>query len=63
MSRYFVTVTIEYLDGTTTRVELVTRQHIDDGVLHLFCKNGSMADEEHLGSYPLVNIRKWQRLE
>lgn len=26
MSRYFVTVTIEYVDGTTERVPSVTRQ-------------------------------------
>lgn len=61
MSRYFVTVVIEYLDGTTERVQSVTRQHVDGDALHLFCKNGSMADEEHLGSYPLVNIKRWQR--
>lgn len=61
MSRYFVTVTIEYVDGTTERVPSVTRQHVDGDALHLYCKNGAGAEEEHLGSYPLENIKKWQR--
>ena len=61
MSRYFVTVYIEYLDGTTERVESVTRQHVDGDALHLFRKTGQYADEEHLGSWPLENIKKWQR--
>jgi len=54
-------VVIEFLDGTSEKVELSTRQHIAEGVLHLFKKNGEYAEEEHLGSWPLSVIKKWQR--
>lgn len=37
---------------------------INDDVLHLyrqkFSDNGQEVQEEHVGSYPLVNIRKWR---
>lgn len=58
---YFATVKIDFHDGTQETVESVTRSHISDETLHLFCKNGAMAEEEHLGSWPLVGVKKWKR--
>lgn len=57
----FVDTTIEFSDGSTETVAFVTRQVVVEGCLHLFKKNGAMAEEEHLGSYPLTSIKKWQR--
>jgi hypothetical protein len=57
----FTDVTITYLDGTAEVVTHSTRQHVADGVLHLFKKNGSYAAEEHLGSWPLTSVKKWVR--
>lgn len=57
---YFKTVTIDFHDGTQETVKSVTRSHISDETLHLFCKNGAMATEEHLGSWPFAGIKKWK---
>jgi hypothetical protein len=59
----FTTVDIEFLDGSTEQVRSVTRQHIADGVLHLFNRNGEYVEEKHLGSWPLTAIKKWKRTE
>lgn len=59
----FRDVEIEFTDGTTETVPMTTRQYLGDGVLHLFQKNGDYVPEEHLGSYPLANIRKWTKTE
>lgn len=53
------TVVIDHLDGTQEKVEDVTRQHIEGGVLYLFCRWSFDHREEHLGSWPLANIKKW----
>ena len=59
-----MTVVIEFLDGTQERVENVTRQESANGnVLHLFCRWSFEHDEEHLGSWPLASIKKWQRVK
>jgi hypothetical protein len=60
---YATSVTVEFLDGTDEVHTWVTRQHIGEGCLHLFSQTGQMAPEKHLGSYPLVSIKKWTRSE
>lgn len=57
----FVDVTITSLDGTTEVAKGSTRQVCLDGVLHLFRRTDEMADETHLGSWPLASIKKWVR--
>lgn len=57
----FVDVDIVFLDGSTESVTYTTRQHVADGVLHLFKRNGEYAEEEHVGSWPLGAIKKWTR--
>lgn len=54
-------VHIEFLDGTNVSFDWVTRELVADGVLYLFSQNGTYAEEEHLGSYPTINIRSWKR--
>ena len=57
----FLHYTICGTDDRVEHVQNVTREHLDLGVLSLYQQNGEMAPEEHLGSWPLVNIRSWQR--
>ncbi len=61
MSFEIYTVTITYSDGTSEQVK-ACRQHIADGVLHLFYKSGpGVAVEDHVGSWSLAAIRSWRR--
>lgn len=58
----FFTVIIDFHDGTSETVESVTHEYVtSEGVLKLFNKNGEMAPEIHLGSWPLTGIKKWRR--
>lgn len=61
MISYF-DVVIVHLDDTEERVQLVSRQVVDSGVLHLFQRDSSYGpNETHLGSWPLAAIKKWTR--
>lgn len=61
MSFEIFTVTIAYPDGSTEQVR-ASRQHVADGVLHLFYKGGpGIAVEDHVGSWSLAAIRSWRR--
>ncbi len=45
-------------------VQNVTREHVADGVLSLYRRGTSYGPKEiHLGSWPLVNVSRWQRVE
>lgn len=57
--------TIAYIAGNGPPEQVTaTRQHIADGVLHLFYKSGpGLFDEQHAGSWPLSSIRSWKRVE
>lgn len=54
-------VSVEFMDNGEEIHTWVTRWTVSDGVLHLFSRSGRMVPEEHVASYPLVNIRKWKR--
>lgn len=56
-------VTVLLLDGDEETYTWVTRQHVAEGVLHLFSQSGEGVHEEHLASYPLTSIKKWTRTE
>lgn len=57
----FFTVEIEFMDGTQETVHATFASTHDDQ-LHVRYKGGEMAPTEHIGSYPLVNIKKWRRI-
>ncbi len=52
---------LELIDGTTHRVEPVSREQVADGVLSLFERQNEYDDEIHLGSWPLTVVRTWRR--
>jgi hypothetical protein len=58
-------VDIEYVDGRTESVGPVDDLRQTDGVLNLWHvgNNSTLGTAEHVGSFPLVNIRKWKRRE
>jgi hypothetical protein len=56
-------VTVEFLDGASEHHTWVTRQHVGEGVLHLFSQSGEGVREEHVASHPLTSIKKWTRTE
>lgn len=56
-------VRVEFIQGNKSLeiIDGVERWDIEDGELNLYRRRGT--DEEiHLGSFPLVNVRKWQRV-
>lgn len=63
MSYQKLVLRIVYIDGGEEMYPCVggdTRgTFINEGVLHVWYKGGRMAREEHVGSFPLVNIRKY----
>jgi hypothetical protein len=50
---------ITFTDGTGITIAGVTRGTISNGVLTLYRRNTVSDAEKHLGSWPIVNIRKW----
>lgn len=56
----FQVITVEFPDGSSEE-HTITRWVVADSVLHLFHQNGRMADEEHIASYPIVNVHRWTR--
>jgi hypothetical protein len=60
-------ITITYMDGHITPAlpalwfgGCIDGREVKDGVLTLTRKNGEGAPVEHVGSFPLVNIRHWK---
>lgn len=58
--RYYK-VTITFMDGSVRQVPHVTDIDQRDGILTLYKRwYGAMgSQEEHLGSYPMLNVRHW----
>lgn len=64
-------VIIEFVRGTDEVVEDVERWDLGENQLHLYSYvpegndgyNYWAAHDKHLGSYPLGNIKKWQRID
>jgi hypothetical protein len=58
-------VDIEYVDGRTETVGPADDLRQVDGVLNLWHVgyNSTLSRADHVGSFPLVNIRKWKRRE
>lgn len=57
-------VEIEFMDGRGDVIENVSRAEEKDGVLHLsrhYGSQGMYIDADHLGSFPLANIRSYKR--
>jgi hypothetical protein len=52
-----VTLRIEFVDGGGTVVQAVDETKVQDGVLHVYRISSIMHIREHLGSWPLVNIK------
>lgn len=59
----FWTVTIDFTRGSSETHEWITDVYTRDGQLHLFKQNGDYAPKEHIGSFPLMHIKKWKRTE
>jgi hypothetical protein len=57
----YFTAVIEHLDGSEEMVEMATRELIDNGVLVLMRRDPYGPNQEHLGSWPLVSIKKWTK--
>lgn len=57
MSSY--NVHIVFTDGTKETVGRVDSVRVTEGVLILGNRRPISYDTEHLGSYPLANIKKW----
>ena len=57
----FFTVQITFMDDTSETFT-VTYAEVYNDQLHTRYKGGEMADDVHMGSYPLCNIKKWRRL-
>ena len=56
------TYDLTFMDGTGLTVQGVTRRDGDDlacGVLSLYRMPERGAAEQHLGSWPILHIRKW----
>lgn len=53
-------VKIVFIDGDTRTFDEVTVLGVRDGVLHLHHDDGT-GGRHHLGSFPLANIRSWQK--
>lgn len=53
-------VEVTRTDGTVERVDNVEIEDISDGVLTLSRYRSYSGRREHLGSWPLVNVAKWQ---
>jgi hypothetical protein len=56
-------VTIEFIDGSTQLIRHVDREVVADGVLNLYRDRPYSGGYEHLGSWPIQNIKRWQRTE
>jgi hypothetical protein len=56
-------IRITFMDGTETVVEYADGSHVRDEVLHIFRDRQFSGGREHLGSFPLVNVRKWKTEE
>lgn len=56
----FEIITIEFPDESRQEHD-ITRCLVQDGVLHLFYRNGQLADEQHVASYPIANLHRWTR--
>ncbi|GAB3656562.1 hypothetical protein [Glycomyces tarimensis] len=59
--RYF-DVEIVFNDGTEQTVECADRLHTHDNVLHIR-RDGNYGLNDDLGSFPLVNIRSWKKVQ
>lgn len=51
---------IEFVDGTGQVVDYAETVKIQDGVLIAYNTSSIMGVVEHVGSWPLVNIRTWK---
>jgi hypothetical protein len=56
----FQVIEIIFETGSTIEHD-ITRWIVEDHVLHLFYRNGEMAPELHVMSYPVVHLRAWKR--
>lgn len=54
----FSIVKIEHTDGTKSE-ETATRTLVTEGTLFLWYQSDSGIEEQHMGAYPLANIKKW----
>lgn len=52
-------VEVHFTDGTHEIVD-ATYAEVYNDQLHVRYKDGEFAQNVHVGSYPLVNIRKWR---
>lgn len=59
----FKKVEIKWMDGTSEDFNVSETPVVKDGTLHLWYQGGQYADRIHVGSFPLVNIKKWQMVK
>lgn len=51
---------IEFMDGEKRTLPTANRSYVRDGVLHVHRSSyPTLLDDEHLGSYPVVNIKSY----
>lgn len=58
-----IKVTITFTNGTVKVIEYAGRAKVYDGVLVVSNDRPFSGGTEHLGSFPLVNIREWKAEE
>lgn len=51
---------IEFMDGTSEVVDYAEKVEIRDGILWARNERTYGGPFEHVGSWPIVNIRKWK---
>lgn len=58
-----INVTIEFTDGEIKEIKYVDDLMVRDGVLSLYQDRPFSGGNNHLGSWPLVNIKGWHTKE
>lgn len=57
------TVTITFTDKEVKEIKFVDHLLVHDGVLSLYRDRTYSGGRDHLGSWPLVNIKGWHAVE
>lgn len=60
MNLKFNNISIIFMDGDSRTFTGTTRALVSGDSLHIYCQDGELAPEVHMGSYPIINIKEWK---
>lgn len=65
MTHTLLTLTIDFVDKTTEQHNITKEGYspaveVSEGVLNVYSKDGEYAPRVHVGSWPLIHIRKYK---